>query len=43
MESFSSFAVVKVYDWRNYLLLFPLLPAAAQSLKLCLRLMMLWI
>ncbi len=28
MESLSSFAVVKVYDWRNYLLLFPLLPAA---------------
>lgn len=26
-----------------YLLLFPLLLAAAQSLRLCLRLMMLWI
>ncbi len=43
MGSLSSFAVVKVYDWRNYLLLFPLLPAAARLLKLCPKLMMLWI
>lgn len=43
MESLSSFAGVKVYDWRNYLLLFPLLPAAAWLLKLCPKLMMLWI
>ncbi len=42
MGSLSSFAVVMVYDWRNYLLLFPLLPAA-WLLKLCPKLMMLWI
>jgi len=41
MGSLSGFAVVMVYDWRNYLLLFPLLPAAAQLLKLCPKLMIL--
>ncbi len=41
MGSLSSFAVVMVYDWRNYLSLFPLLLAAARLLKLCLRLMIL--
>lgn len=43
MGSLSSFAVVMVYDWRNYLLLFPLLLAAARLLKLCPKLMILWI
>lgn len=42
MGSLSGFAVVMVYDWRNYLSLFPLLPAA-WLLKLCPKLMMLWI
>ncbi len=43
MGSLSSFAVVKVYDWRNYLSLFPLPLAAVRLLKLCPKLMMLWI
>lgn len=41
MGSLSSFAVVMVYDWRKYLSLFPLLPAAARLLKLCPKLMIL--
>ena len=41
MGSLSSFAVVKVYDWRNYLSLFPLLLVAARLLKLCPKLMIL--